>query len=147
MKTIGTIVWTRRSLGKQTANVSAVGINSPKDNSRNVAAEGGIVAVYYGGTLIGALIAGSLADRAGRIKAVIFGSMWALLGAVLQASAQNIAWMCCARVIAGVGVGAIDCVIPVWSAEVSSHSARGAFLAIEFFMVRGVPSASLIWLT
>ena len=61
--------------------------------------------------------------------------MWALLGAVLQASAYNIAWMCCARVIAGIGVGAIDCVIPVWSAEVSSHQARGAFLAIEFFMV------------
>ena len=59
----------------------------------------------------------------------------ALLGAALQASAMNITWMCCARVIAGVGVGAIDCVIPVWSAEVSSHSARGAFLAIEFFMV------------
>lgn len=111
-----------------------MGINSPKDNKRNVAAEGGIVAVYYAGTLIGALIAGSLADRAGRIKAVVFGAMWALLGAVLQASAYNIAWMCCARVIAGVGVGAIDCVIPVWSAEVSSHSARGAFLAIEFFM-------------
>ena len=118
------------------ADIRAVGINSPKGNSRNVAAEGGIVSVYYGGTLVGALIAGSLADRAGRIKAVVFGAMWALLGAVLQASAQNIAWMCCARVIAGVGVGAIDCVIPVWSAEVSSHSARGAFLAIEFFMVR-----------
>ena len=104
-------------------------------NPQHVAAEGGIVAVYYIGTLIGALIAGSLADRCGRIKAVVFGSMWALLGAVLQASAYNIAWMCMARVIAGVGVGAIDCVIPVWSAEVSSHSARGAFLAIEFFMV------------
>lgn len=61
--------------------------------------------------------------------------MWALLGAALQASAYNIAWMCLARVISGVGVGAIDCVIPVWSAEVSSHAARGAFLAIEFFMV------------
>ena len=112
-----------------------MGINPIEGNQRNTAALGGIVSVYYGGTLIGALIAGSLADRAGRIKAVVFGSMWALLGAVLQASAQNITWMCCARVIAGVGVGAIDCVIPVWSAEVSSHSARGAFLAIEFFMV------------
>ena len=30
--------------------------------------------------------------------------------------------------------GAIDCVIPVWSAEVSSHQARGAFLAFEFFL-------------
>lgn len=112
-----------------------MGINPIKGNQRNVAALGGIVAVYYGGTLIGALVAGSLADRAGRIKAVVFGAMWALLGAVLQASAYNITWMCCARVIAGVGVGAIDCVIPVWSAEVSSHGARGAFLAIEFFMV------------
>lgn len=112
-----------------------MGINSPDNNKRNVAAEGGIVAVYYAGTLVGALIAGSLADRAGRIKAVVFGCMWALIGAVLQTSAQNIAWMCCARVISGIGVGSIDCVIPVWSAEVSSHSARGAFLAIEFFMV------------
>jgi MFS family permease len=107
----------------------------PTKKSRNVAAEGGIVAVYYCGTLVGALIAGSLADCCGRIKAVVFGSMWALLGAALQASAYNITWMCCARVIAGLGVGAIDCVVPVWSAEVSSHSARGAFLAIEFFMV------------
>ena len=82
-------------LEMKAANVRAVGINSPKTSSRNVAAEGGIVSVYYAGTLIGALVAGSLADRAGRIKAVVFGSMWALLGAVLQASAQNIAWMCC----------------------------------------------------
>ena len=91
--------------------------------------------MYYGGTLIGALIAGSLADRCDRIKAVVFDSLWALLGAVLQASAYNVAWMTCARVIAGVGVRAINCVIPVWSADVSSHSARGAFLAIEFFTV------------
>ena len=124
-----------------------MGINSPKGNSRNVAAEGGIVAVYYIGTLIGALAAGSLADRAGRIKAVVFGSLWALLGAVLQTSAQNISWMCCGRVIAGVGVGAIDCVVPVWSAEVSSHSARGAFLAIEFFMVSNLLLTTMKWLT
>ena len=123
--------------GKSSVSRTAITIQADlgQGNSRNVAALGGIVAVYYGGTLIGALVAGSLADRMGRIKAVVFGSLWALLGAVLQASAYNIAWMCCARVIAGVGVGAIDCVIPVWSAEVSSHSARGAFLAIEFFMV------------
>ncbi|KAL8964376.1 MAG: hypothetical protein Q9183_004494, partial [Haloplaca sp. 2 TL-2023] len=111
-----------------------MGIAPIEGNPRNVAALGGIVSVYYGGALIGALIAGSLADRMGRVKAVVFGSLWALFGAVLQASAMNITWMCCGRVICGVGVGAIDCVIPVWSAEVSSHSARGAFLAIEFCM-------------
>lgn len=67
--------------------------------SRNTAAEGGIVAVYYGGTLIGALMAGSLADRCGRIKAIVFGSLWVVLGAALQTSAYNITWMCFGRVI------------------------------------------------
>ncbi|KAL4942310.1 hypothetical protein BDV06DRAFT_211969 [Aspergillus oleicola] len=111
-----------------------MGIYPLEGSSRNTAAEGGIVAVYYGGTLLGALLAGSLADRCGRIKAIVFGCLWALLGAVLQASAYNITWMCLARVISGIGVGSIDCVVPVWSAEVSSHSARGAFLALEFVM-------------
>lgn len=123
-------------------------------SSRNTAAEGGIVAVYYDGTMIGALMAGALVDRCGRVKAIAFGCLWVVLGAALQTSAYNITWMCFGRVLgeslvaygtravnltgfylAGIGVGAIDCVIPVWSAEVSSHSARGAFLALEFVMV------------
>ncbi|OQD90879.1 hypothetical protein PENANT_c001G10884 [Penicillium antarcticum] len=93
-----------------------MGIYPPEGSSRTTTAEGGIVAVYYGGTMIGALMAGALADRCGRT------------------SAYNITWMCFGRVLAGIGVGAIDCVIPVWSAEVSSHSARGALLALEFVM-------------
>ena len=71
--------------------------------------------------LIQALIADFLADRCGRIEAVFFVSLWALPGAVLQASAYSMTRMCFARVIAGVGIGAIGCVILVWSAEVSSH--------------------------
>lgn len=48
--------------------------------------------------MIGALMAGSLADRCGRIKAIIFGCLWVILGAALQASAYNITWMCFGRV-------------------------------------------------
>lgn len=48
--------------------------------------------------MVGAFIAGYLADRCGRVKAIVFGCIWALLGAVLQASAYNITWMCFARV-------------------------------------------------
>ena len=82
----------------------------------------------------------------------MLGVMISIIGAVFQSSAQNITWMCCARVVTGLGVGAIDAgewynylehlssdsslnaVIPVWSSEVSSHQARGSFLAIEFFL-------------
>lgn len=76
-----------------------MGIYPLEGSSRNTAAEGGIVAVYYGGTLVGALMAGSLADRCGRIKAIVFGCLWVVLGAALQASAYNITWMCFGRVL------------------------------------------------
>ncbi|KAG2037042.1 hypothetical protein BDR03DRAFT_864791 [Suillus americanus] len=111
-----------------------MGIYPTMGNSRNLAALGGIVSVYYGGSLIGALLGGSIADRSGRIAAIILGVIISIIGAVFQASAMNITWMCCARVVTGLGVGAIDAVIPVWSSEVSPHQARGGFLAIEFFL-------------
>ncbi|KII91995.1 hypothetical protein PLICRDRAFT_102899 [Plicaturopsis crispa FD-325 SS-3] len=114
--------------------LTRMGIYPTEGNPRNLAALGGIVSVYYGGSLIGALIGGSIADRSGRITAIMLGVIVSIIGAAFQASAMNITWMCCSRVVTGLGVGAIDAVIPVWSAEVSSHQARGSFLAVEFFL-------------
>ncbi|KAI5121479.1 hypothetical protein M0805_003935 [Coniferiporia weirii] len=94
--------------------------------------QGGIVSIYYFGTLIGCLWAGSMGDKIGRIKTMFFGSLWVLVGASLQTSAQNTAWMLCARVINGIGTGFLNVIVPVWSAEVASHTSRGAFIAFEF---------------
>ncbi|KAG1436509.1 hypothetical protein G6F56_013530 [Rhizopus delemar] len=71
----------------------------------NEALLGGVVAVYYAGTLIGALMGGWIGDRIGRIKTVVFGSLIGIIGACLQTSAQNIAWMICSRIITGIGTG------------------------------------------
>lgn len=57
--------------------------------------QGGIVSVYYLGTLFGALLGGWVGDRAGRIKTIAFGAAWAIVGAALQCSAQNADWMIC----------------------------------------------------
>jgi MFS family permease len=57
--------------------------------------QGGIVAVYYLGTLFGGLFGGWLGDRVGRIKTIAAGAIWAILGASLQCSAQNHDWMIC----------------------------------------------------
>lgn len=120
------------------------GVNESKDyqelmgvsggSQRDSAAIGGIVAIYYLGTLLGGLVGGVLADKIGRIKVIIFGCMWAALGAALQASAMNFAWISLARVITGVGTGQLNAVVPVWTSEVSSHDARGAALGFEFFL-------------
>lgn len=59
--------------------------------------QGGIVSVYYLGTLCGALFGGWLGDRMGRIKTIAAGAAWAILGASLQCSAQNHDWMICGK--------------------------------------------------
>jgi MFS family permease len=90
-----------------------------------------IVAVYYTGSLVGVFMAGSFSDRFGRIKSIIWGCLWAILGAALQASARNVPWIMLARVITGIGAGALAVVCPVWSAEVTDHRSRGRFIAVE----------------
>ncbi|ORY98742.1 general substrate transporter [Syncephalastrum racemosum] len=98
----------------------------------NEALLGGVVAIYYAGTLMGALLGGYIGDKIGRIRTVIVGSLFAVFGACLQASAQNLAWMICARIITGVGTGHLNAIVPVWSAETSHYGSRGMFIALEF---------------
>ncbi len=105
-----------------------LGSNGVTTNSQK---EGGIVAVYYFGTLLGALSGGALSDRIGRNYAVIAAGFFGLLGQSLQSAAQNAAWMICARVIAGIGTGGISAVIPVWGSELVGHESRGMVMAFE----------------
>ncbi|KAI8942378.1 hypothetical protein NX059_000453 [Plenodomus lindquistii] len=94
--------------------------------------QGGIVAVYYLGTLVGCLVGGSIGDRYGRIKTIFTGAAVGVIGAVLQCSAQNAEWMICARLINGWGTGILNSIIPVWATETAEHKSRGQFIAIEF---------------
>lgn len=96
--------------------------------------QGGIVAVYYLGTLFGAFLGGYCGDRQGRVKTIALGAIWAVLGACLQCSAQNHDWMICARAVNGIGTGILNAIVPVWATEVADPNHRGAFVAIEFFL-------------
>jgi MFS family permease len=69
--------------------------------------QGGIVSIYYLGTLIGALFGGWIGEKVGRIKTIALGAAWGVLGASLQASAQNHTWMIFGRSFAGTVVAAL----------------------------------------
>ena len=97
----------------------------------NQTKEGGLVCIYYLGSIFGALGGGALSDRIGRNYALIIAGLWGLLGQSLQAAAQNANWMLCARVLAGIGTGGIATIIPVWSSELVAHDARGMAIAFE----------------
>lgn len=94
--------------------------------------QGGIVSVYYLGTLVGCLAGGTIGDKYGRIKTVFIGAAVAIVGACLQTSAQNHEWMICARLVNGWGTGILNAIVPVWATETAEHTSRGQFIAIEF---------------
>ena len=105
-----------------------------KPQITNSLLQGGIVSVYYLGTLVGCLLGGWIGDRIGRIKTIGVSAAWAIFGASLQCSAQNVNWMICARFLNGIGTGGLNAIVPVWSTETAPHSSRGMFIAIEFFL-------------
>ncbi|KAK4634401.1 MFS-type transporter oryC [Fulvia fulva] len=99
---------------------------------------GVIVAVYYLGCSVGAVLFSWLADNYGRKKALFGCLAMASLGnlimfiAGLNGMPGALAVMYAGRVVMGLGVGGVDSVVPVYSSELSSDDARGKALAQEF---------------
>lgn len=94
--------------------------------------QGGIMSVFYLGTLLGCLAGGAVGDRYGRIFTVGCGAALATLGAALQCSAMNSNWMIVSRLITGAGTGALNAIVPTYASEMAEHTSRGQFIAMEF---------------
>lgn len=113
---------------------------STMDISSNSALVGIIVSVYYLGCAVGAVLFSEMADRLGRKRAIFACLATASLGnAIMFVSGLGgmrgaLATMLVGRVVMGLGVGGIDCVIPIYSAELADDEARGKALAQEFQM-------------
>ncbi|KAJ5467172.1 hypothetical protein N7475_004924 [Penicillium sp. IBT 31633x] len=112
--------------------VTEVGIGDPDGTVTDTTHQGGIVSVYYLGAIFGCFAGGWLADRIGRINGLLAGSSFALIGGALQSAAQNSDFMLCARVITGVGTGALTGITPVLVSETSSANHRGGYLGYVF---------------
>ncbi|EAQ93897.1 hypothetical protein CHGG_02132 [Chaetomium globosum CBS 148.51] len=98
----------------------------------NPSLQGGIVSIYYAGSLLGAFWAGHISDKHGRIKGLWLAIFWCTLGVVLQASAVNLAHILVARLCAGCGVAFIIVIAPAWTAELSPAAHRGKNIALTF---------------
>lgn len=100
-----------------------------------------LVAVYYLGCSLGAVLFSWLSDHYGRKTAIFACLATSSLGNLVmfltglggwRHGAIHMFWV--GRVIMGLGVGGVDAVIPVYSSELSSDNARGKALAQEFQM-------------
>ncbi|OQU97516.1 hypothetical protein CLAIMM_03441 [Cladophialophora immunda] len=128
--------------GYDAAVMSLVNINpdylehmdSAGGTDRDAARVGGIVSFWFLGFLLGAILAGSYADKIGRLKSIQLGCVWGIVGACLLASAQNFSWMVCGRIISGIGCGHLNTIAPIWTSEIADYNLRGAYVSVQFTM-------------
>ncbi|KAH0434453.1 general substrate transporter, partial [Aureobasidium melanogenum] len=107
--------------------------------------QGGIVSIYYAGSLFGGFFAGGFSDKYGRIKGMQMACFWCFAGVVLQAAAIDLPMLLVARIVAGIGVSFILAIAPSWTAELSSASHRGHVIALTFLAnFSGIALASWI---
>jgi len=86
---------------------------------------GAVVSVFAGGAFFGALLAGQTADRLGRKRTIQMGAIVATVGCAIQTASVHIAMLIVGRFIAGVSIGILSMIVPVYQAEISPPHARG----------------------
>lgn len=62
----------------------------------------------------------------------MIGALFALVGGALQSATQSADFILVARVVTGLGTGALTAIIPVYVSETSTSHGRGKFLGLVF---------------
>lgn len=105
---------------------------------------GAVVSVFTGGAFCGAAVAGLSANRLGRRWTIILGASVFCIGGALQASAQNLGYLYGGRVVAGLGVGILVMIIPLYQAEIAHPAIRGRLTGLQqLFIGLGATTAGM----
>lgn len=75
---------------------------------------------------------GRIGDSLGRRRTILHGSLIFLVGGALQTLAGSTATMMVGRFVAGLGVGMLSTMVPVYQSEISPAHNRGRLACIEF---------------
>ncbi|MBU9765491.1 sugar porter family MFS transporter [Mycobacterium sp. TNTM28] len=83
------------------------------------------------GAAVGALTAGRLADRIGRVAVMKLAAMLFLLSAIGSALSPHVTLIVCFRIVGGIGVGVASVIAPAYIAETSPPRIRGRLGSLQ----------------
>lgn len=104
------------------------------------------MSVFTGGAFFGAGFAGPMGDKLGRRKTILVGALVFCLGGALQTGAQGLSYLYAGRSLAGVGVGILCMIIPVYQGELAHPDIRGRITALQQFML-GIGALAAAWIS
>ena len=96
------------------------------------------------GCLIGAMVAGMMADRYGRKPLLLISAFIFLSSAYATGAFSVFSWFLAARFLGGIGIGIASGLSPMYIAEVAPTSIRGKLVSLnQLTIVLGILSAQL----
>ncbi|KAH6991408.1 sugar transporter [Ilyonectria sp. MPI-CAGE-AT-0026] len=93
--------------------------------------QGWMVAVLTLGAMFGALANGPIADRLSRRWSILLANIIFLIGSIIQAASINIPMIFVGRFIAGLSVGQLSMVVPLYLSELAPPNLRGSLVAMQ----------------
>lgn len=90
-----------------------------------------MVAVLTLGAMFGALANGPIADRLSRRWSILLANIIFLIGSIIQAASINIPMIFVGRFIAGLSVGQLSMVVPLYLSELAPPNLRGSLVAMQ----------------
>lgn len=108
--------------------------------------QGAITADLCAGALVGALIAGKMADLIGRRLSVSASAFFCMVGTIIEiTSTTHWAQWAVGRGIEGMGIGALSVCVPMYQSESAPKSIRGVLVAsYQLFITLGIWTGSMV---
>ncbi|KAI0364811.1 AmMst-1 [Pilatotrama ljubarskyi] len=119
--------------------------NSSTGYSVSTSRESLVVSILSAGTFLGALSGAPAADILGRRIGIMLACLVFSLGVCLQTGASDLATFVVGRFFAGLGVGLVSTLIPMYQSECSPRWIRGAIVSCyQFAITIGLLLAAII---
>ncbi|EXJ94814.1 hypothetical protein A1O1_03212 [Capronia coronata CBS 617.96] len=128
------ITCVKKSIRSTTASTALSSSGLPQCIPMNPTQIGLVSSIFTLGGLIGALAAGPLAARYGRLAAMRANTVFLALGPVAEALAPNIGVLAAGRCVSGLGAGVAVVVVPIYISETAPPKEKGFFGAFTQIM-------------
>ncbi|KAF8916238.1 AmMst-1 [Mucidula mucida] len=104
-----------------------------------------VVSILSAGTFFGALLGAPVADFIGRKYGIVFACLVFAVGVAMQIASTAIPLFVVGRVFAGLGVGLVSCLAPMYQSECAPKWIRGAVVSLyQWAITIGILLAAVI---
>lgn len=107
--------------------------------------QGLAMSIALAGCLVGAMVAGSLADRLGRKPLLLLSAFIFLVSAYATGAFDAFTYFLCARFVGGIAIGIASGLSPMYIAEIAPSHVRGKLVSLnQLTIVLGILGAQIV---